>query len=36
MHSMGLAQPFTCRHFLSLEWKMNEVGETLSDRNVDF
>ena len=36
MYSVGLTQPFTPPHFLSLEWKINEVDETLSKGNVDF
>lgn len=33
---MGLTQPFTSPHFLSLEWKMNEVDGPLSKGNVGF
>ena len=35
-YSMALTQPFTPPYFLSLEWKMNEVDETLSKGNADF
>lgn len=36
MYSMELIQPFAPPHFLSLEWKMNEVDETLSKGDADF
>lgn len=35
VYSIGLDQPFTPQ-FLSLEWQVNEVDETLSKANVDF